>query len=234
MYSTLTMTDSTVTPAPRPDEVAQAVRRAVVESVDEVVHKHANPLADILKRAVLESVEEVLKRQITPILDRSVETLVASADKIIQERADPMMNRMRKTAVDGIGELLERQLVPSIDRIAKTVAGTTDDVVQRRMDPFLERIRGFLNETVVEVMQVHAPEYSRRVGKRAIAYGTAAGLFVLATVFLFLGGVQGLQRLGLPPYATYLAAGSLAALIGLLIVRRRSRAFEETIGKPVR
>jgi hypothetical protein len=76
-------------------------------------------------------------------------------------------------------------------------------------------MKKFLTETMREVL----PAYARGVSKGLTAFTLTATLICLAAVLGIIGGITGLQELGLAPFASYLIGAAVAGSAGFFLFK---------------
>jgi hypothetical protein len=179
------------------------------------------------QKAVLAGVEEILQRQMVPFLDQARRAVLAGTEEVLGKHADALLVRLKGITLETAEELLQRQLEPFLERTRAMVLDGLENAafVQKYTDRLVAGLKQFLAETAAEVVRVHVPDYSRRVGRRLIDYAVAGTLSCLAVGLLGLGGVLGLQAAGLPTYAACLVVSGFAALAAFVLLRLRSRGL---------
>jgi hypothetical protein len=178
------------------------------------------------QQAVLAAVEEMLKRQLAPALDYARQAILSAAAEMVQKEAEPLLLRVKGLTLETVEELIQRQIEPFLARTRQLVLEGLENatVVQKYTDAITNGLKTFMAETVAEVFRVHIPAYTRRAGHRVMDYAVAGTLYCLAVILLLLGGIFGLQQLGLPRYSTYLIGGAVAGGAAFLLLRFRARA----------
>ena len=157
--------------------------------------------------------EEILQRQMKPFLDHTRQMLLDSIAVVMRTHADSLLARLKGVSLDLVEELLRLRIEPFLGRGKQIVLDGLENAefVQKYVDSLVAGLKKMTLETVLEVVQVQIPGYWHRFGMRVVDYALAGTLSCLAAIFLFMGGILGLERAGLPAYATYLLGGGSRA-----------------------
>jgi hypothetical protein len=168
--------------------------------------------------ATLPDVEQALQRQTGPFLQQVKQMTLEVIDEVGRKHGSPLLAELRQTLVEAVTTLLKAE-VPALLAHLKPTMREGGDAVQQKLDSVLLDLKTFITKTVVDVFRLHVPEYSRWAGQRVIAYLMAGTLFCLAAVLGFVGLILGLERAGLPPYATDLVGCAVAVAAGVVLLK---------------
>jgi hypothetical protein len=224
----------------RIEALVRESRQAVLDGVEQILARQAEPLLERTRAALLASTEAVLREQTEPLLARIRELLLQTADELNRRHVEPAVGRTREMMLALVEEVVKRHATPLIGEFRAALQRTVEELVQSQMDPILAKARqsvresaqlatefadvivGRLRVTVAEptgeLLRRKLPGYAHWAGRRALDYVLAGTLFALAAVFLSLGSVFGLQHAGMAPFATYLVVGSVALVAGLVFL----------------
>jgi hypothetical protein len=89
------------------------------------------------------------------------------------------------------------------------------------MEALAERTKRFFVDVLAEWIKLPIAEVGAWMRRRVTLYVVGLLLLCVAVVFLLVGGVQGLQALKVPPWATYLGVGALAGVAGLVVMKQK-------------
>ncbi|MBM4073881.1 MAG: hypothetical protein FJ271_33925 [Planctomycetes bacterium] len=167
---------------------------------------------------------QALQQQMEPFLQRVKQVTLEVIDEVGKQHGNAMLTQLRQIVMETVGVILKAEATTLIDRLRPAMIEGSD-AVRHNTEGLLADLKGFITRTVAETFREHVPEYSRWAGQRIIDYVLAGTLFGLASILLCLGGIFGLQQLGVQPYATYLAGGIGALGAGWLFLRLRSRKW---------
>jgi hypothetical protein len=208
-----------------PEEYIPAMTepQPIEESQDRI--QHIDRLVQRTQHAVLTGVEEMVRRQMEPFLDQTRQTILSTVEQMVHKHGDTLLGRVKGITLEIAEEMLLRQIEPFLDRARSLILEGLENAsfAQKYADHLAAGLKKFARETVIEVLQVQVPAYSRRAGRRVLEYAVAGTLLCLAVILLLLGGIRGLQSAGVPDYATYLAGGLIAGGAGLFLLRMGSR-----------
>jgi hypothetical protein len=87
------------------------------------------------------------------------------------------------------------------------------------IDELLGRTRHFLAGVIADYLKRTAGESLRWILSRVMRQAISAALFIMAAVFLLLGGAEGLTVSGVPRYLAHLAMGAASLLAGLVALK---------------
>ncbi len=92
-------------------------RQTILDSLDVVVHKHADTLLSRLKGVSLDLVEEILKRQLEPFLGRAKQMAVDGLENagFVQKYVDSLTAGLKKITLETMTEVVRGQ-VPDVAR----------------------------------------------------------------------------------------------------------------------
>jgi hypothetical protein len=200
------------------DPIQEGIRRALLTSTETILHQQIEPILQQTRTQLAQSLEELARRQVEPVLARTHEMILKLAAEIVERHATPLVNQVRVALQNALEQVVQQQMGPMLERARHSLQESTQ-LAGQFADAVVSRLKVTVGEPTKEVLREQVPEYAHWAGRRAMDYVLAAGLFCLAAVFLLVGGVLGLQAVGVPPFATYLIGG-LAALGGGLMVMR--------------
>ncbi|HYT90703.1 MAG TPA: hypothetical protein VEL76_18490 [Gemmataceae bacterium] len=198
--------------------VLEHTRSTLLETIEGALSRQANLLTAQLKSTLLDTVEELEKRRLEPFLERLKQTLFTGLAEFWEKNAPLLLTRLRESLDEALREGLKRQ----VDAV---VAGVREGVregaefAHTQGTLLLAQVREALTEPVARAAREDFPEYARWLGGRVIDYTRAATVFCVAAIFLMVGGVQGLQQAGMPPYLTYFLGGLAGMAAGLIFLR---------------
>jgi len=86
-------------------------------------------------------------------------------------------------------------------------------------DDLVSRTGRLLRDAAVDYIKRPLEEILNWALGRTVSYLVAAALFITAAVFLFVGGVGGLEAAGVKRWIAYLALGLVAVLAGMIVIR---------------
>jgi hypothetical protein len=172
--------------------------------------------------AAVADIERAVERQMEPLLHRAKQITLEVIDEVAQKHGNPLVAQLRQALLETVGTLIRTEAAALVDRLRPALLDSTA-VARQNADVLLADLRKLINETVVEVFRVHVPEYSRWVGQRVIDYLLAGTLFCLTAVLVCVGVILGLEKAGVPGYATYLVSGGVALAVGVALLKLRSR-----------
>jgi hypothetical protein len=144
--------------------------------------------------------------------------LLELAAQIVERHATPLVNQLHAALHKALEQVVREQLGPMLERARQSLQESTQ-LAGQFADAVVGRLKVTVAEPTREVLREQVPEYAHWAGRRAMDYVLAAGLFCLAAVFLLVGGILGLQAVGVPPFATYLIGGLTALGSGLIVMR---------------
>lgn len=173
-------------------------------------------------QAGLDDIERALQHQMGPFLKQVKQMTLEAIDEISQKHGSPLLAQLRQTLIETVGVMLKMEVTALLEQM-KPAVREGGDAVRKNAAGLTEDLKQFITKTVVEVFQLHVPEYSRRAGQRAIDYFLSGTLFCLAAVLLCLGSILGLEEAGLAPFAAYLIGGGAALAAGFAFLKLRSR-----------
>jgi hypothetical protein len=174
----------------------------------------------------LHDLEQAVERQLEPFLQRVKQRALEVIDEVGQKQGNPLVAQLRETLVETLAVLLRNELAARLDRLKPAwLEGTS--TVRQNADSLLDDLKQLITQTAVALVRVHAPEYSRWAGQRLFDYVIASTLFCLAAVLLILGCVLGLEKIGMPPFATYILGGGVALAAGWTFLKVRSRKWRD-------
>jgi hypothetical protein len=196
-----------------------------VEQPEEERSRRIERLVERTQQAVLVSVEEILRRQMEPFLEHARLTLLATLDEMVNKYGQSALVRTREATLETVEEVLNRQIEPFLERYQRMLVDGLENaaVVQKSLDMLGAGVKRFAKEMAVEVLEGYLPSYAHRFGRRVLGYAVGGTLVCLAVIFLLLGGVLGLQAVGVPPFATYLAGGAIAGGVALVLLKMSTR-----------
>lgn len=172
-----------------------------------------------------ETISQALRQEMEPFLQRLKQVTLEVIDEVGKRHGDTLLTQLRQIAVDTVGVMLKAEASTLLDRLKPAVIEGSN-AVRQNTEGLLGDMKQFITRTVAETFHQHVPEYSRWAGQRIIDYVLAGTLFGLAAILLCLGGIFGLQQLGMPPFATYLTGGLGALTAGWLFLKFRSRKWK--------
>lgn len=91
-----------------------------------------------------------------------------------------------------------------------------------RLDLLLLRTKQLFGQVLAEWIKQPISEVGLWLKRRILQFSLGLVLLCVAIVFLLIGGVQALREVHIPSWATYLGVGGIAALLGVLLLRRGS------------
>jgi hypothetical protein len=168
--------------------------------------------------ATVPEVEQAIQRQLGPFLQQVKQMTLEVIDEVGRKHANPLLAQLRQTLAETIAALLKAE-VPALLNQLKPAVLEGSDAFQQKTDKRVKELKEFITRTVSDVFRVHVPEYSSRAGHRMMVYLLAGTLFCLGAVVGCVGMILGLERAGLPGYATYLVGGGVAVAAGVLLLR---------------
>jgi hypothetical protein len=183
--------------------------------------------------ATIGEIEQAWQRQMEPLLLQVKQVALEVIDDVGRKHGNPLLGQVRQTLVETVGVLLKAELPALLEQL-KPAVREGGEAVRHNADSLIADLKQFITTTVVEVFRVHVPEYSRWVGRRMIDYIVATTLFCLAAVLGCVGLILGLERAGLPAYATYLIGGGVAAAAAIALLKLRPRLAEPEVGSGTR
>ena len=181
-------------PLDRVEELVQRTHDLVLHRMEELL----KPLFDTARQTILESVHEAANAHVPEMLTQVRATTLETVQEVLQQKVEPFLERTRQQILDGLANT---------------------EIVQKHTDVVLDRVRTFLRDAVHEVVRLHLSDSALWLGQRLVRYAMAGTLLCLTAIFLSLGLILGLQQAGVPPYATYLGGGTLAAVLAVVVVR---------------
>ena len=87
------------------------------------------------------------------------------------------------------------------------------------VEELLSRTRHFMTDAIGDYLKRYIDDLLRWILSRAVRHVISAALFVMAAVFLLLGGFEGLIVSGVPRYLAHLAMGVASLLAGLVALK---------------
>lgn len=171
------------------------------------------------------AISQALRQEMEPFLQRVKQVTLEVIDEVGRRHGDTLLVQLRQIVVETVGVMLKAEATTLLDRL-KPAMIEGSDAVRQNTEGLLADLKSFITQTVAETFRVHVPEYSCWAGQRIIDYVLAGTLFGLAAILLCIGGIYGLQHLGLPPFATYLTGGLSALSAGWLFLKFRSRKWK--------
>lgn len=174
--------------------------------------------------AAVNDLEQAFQRQMDPFLERVKQMTLEIVDEVGQKHGSPLVVQVREILVETVGGMLKTEVAARLDRLRPAFLEGSD-AIRTTADHFLADMKLFITKTVVDVFQVHVPEYSSRAGRRVIDYFLAGTLLCLAAVLLIMGSILGLEDAGLPKYLAFLIGGGAALAVGMIYLRVRARKW---------
>ncbi|HYV35419.1 MAG TPA: hypothetical protein VE988_06930 [Gemmataceae bacterium] len=232
-------------------------RQAILEGVEQIMLRQAEPILERTRVMLLASTDTVLREQAEPLLVRIRELLLETLEEMAHRQVEPLIERGRQMMLNVVEEIMQRHAAPLVGQVRSALQQSLEEVVQKQMEPMLEKARASFQETAqlaaqftdgivsrlkvtvgtpaTEMLQERMPGYAYRAQRRVLFYVVASTLFVLAAVLLLVAGVFGMQAAGVSPYITY-AVGGLVALTGGWVLlwlsgrplQRRPDGFKQT------
>jgi len=170
----------------------------------------------------VDDLEQAFQRQMEPFLQRVKQMTLEIVDEVGQKHGNPLFVQVRGILLETVGGILKTEVAARLDKLRPAIVEGSD-AVRNSADNLLKDMKQFITKTVVDVFQVHVPNYSSRAGRRMIDYFLAGTLLCLAAVFLFVGGVLGMRHFGMPEYLAYLIGGAGALTVGMIYLKVRAR-----------
>jgi hypothetical protein len=200
------------------DPLLERTRAMLLGSSQAVVRDQAEPLLARLRQVLLEALSEAAQRQLEPLLERVHDLSLRVTEEVVQKHAAPLVAQMRTALQEGLEAVVQRQVVPMMDRARLGVQEGLGGATQLA-DAVVARLKVTVAEPAVQMLRDEVPQHMQWAGRRTLECILAATLFSLAAVFLLIGLVQGLEELGLRPFATYVIGGLVALGGGLVFAR---------------
>ena len=172
----------------------------------------------------LDDLEQAFQRQMEPFLQRVKQMTLEIVDEVGQKHGNPLFVQVRGILLETVGGILKTEVAARLDKLRPAIADGSD-TIRKSADNLLADMKQFITKTVVDVFQVHVPNYSSRAGRRMIDYFLAGTLLCLAAVLLFVGGILGLKHFGVDDYLAYLIGGAGALSVGMIYLKVRARKW---------
>ena len=172
----------------------------------------------------LDDLEQAFQRQMEPFLQRVKQMTLEIVDEVGQKHGNPLFVQVRGILLETVGGILKTEVAAQLDKLRPAIADGSD-TIRKSADNLLADMKQFITKTVVDVFQVHVPNYSSRAGRRMIDYFLAGTLLCLAAVLLFVGGILGLKHFGVDDYLAYLIGGAGALSVGMIYLKVRARKW---------
>ena len=172
----------------------------------------------------LDDLEQAFQRQMEPFLQRVKQMTLEIVDEVGQKHGNPLFVQVRGILLETVGGILKTEVAARLDKLRPAIVEGSD-AVRNSADNLLKDMKEFITKTVVDVFQVHVPNYSSRAGRRMIDYFLAGTLLCLAAVLLFVGGILGLKHFGVDDYLAYLIGGAGALTVGMIYLKVRARKW---------
>jgi hypothetical protein len=172
----------------------------------------------------LDDLEQAFQRQMEPFLQRVKQVTLEIVDEVGQKHGNPLFVQVRGILLETVGGILKTEVAARLDKLRPAIVEGSD-AVRNSADNLLKDMKEFITKTVVDVFQVHVPNYSSRAGRRMIDYFLAGTLLCLAAVLLFVGGILGLKHFGVDDYLAYLIGGAGALTVGMIYLKVRARKW---------
>ena len=172
----------------------------------------------------LDDLEQAFQRQMEPFLQRVKQVTLEIVDEVGQKHGNPLFVQVRGILLETVGGILKTEVAARLDKLRPAIADGSD-TIRKSADNLLADMKQFITKTVVDVFQVHVPNYSSRAGRRMIDYFLAGTLLCLAAVLLFVGGILGLKHFGVDDYLAYLIGGAGALSVGMIYLKVRARKW---------
>ena len=172
----------------------------------------------------LDDLEQAFQRQMEPFLQRVKQMTLEIVDEVGQKHGNPLFVQVRGILLETVGGILKTEVAAQLDKLRPAIADGSD-TIRKSADNLLADMKQFITKTVVDVFQVHVPNYSSRAGRRMIDYFLAGTLLCLAAVLLFVGGILGLKHFGVDDYLAYLIGGAGALTVGMIYLKVRARKW---------
>jgi hypothetical protein len=166
--------------------------------------------------------DQAVERNSESFLAKAKQAIVTAIEDAIRTHGGGLLAEARQTlkaALDGLVKSQVEKMVEQLSPVSDATRGLTEG--------WLRELREFINVTVRDVIEKRIPEYSHRAGQRAFDYALAGSLYALAAVLLVVGGILGLREAGVPVYVTCLIGGAVAMASGVLLLKLRSRRWDE-------
>jgi len=179
---------------------------------EEPVERSPAPLSEVPE------LEQALSRQMGPFLEQVKQMTLEVIDEVGRRHGTPLLAQVRQTLVETIAAVVKAE-VPALVQQLQPSLREGGDALRKNADNLVLELKQAVTRTVIEVFQVHLPEYSRRAGQRVLAYLLAGTLFCVGAVLGSVGIILTLERAGLPGYATYLIGAGLALGVGLAFLK---------------
>ena len=208
----------------RIEALVRETRQAVLEGIEQALVRQVDPVLDRARQAVLLSTETILRQQTEPLLERTREMLMQTIDEIVKRHAAPLVGQMRQALRETLEEVVKSQMEPMLQRARQSVQESAQ-MAGQVADVMVNRLRTTVAQPAGEMLREQVPQYAQWAGRRTVDYVVAATLFCLAAIFLLVGGVEALQEMGLPRFATYILGGLAALGGGLVFLRVLSRVW---------
>jgi hypothetical protein len=184
--------------------------------------------------AALDYLEQAFQRQMEPFLERVKQMTLEIVDEVGQKHGNSLFVQVRGILLETVGGMLKTEVAARLDKLRPAIVEGSD-AVRNSADHLLKDMKQFITKTVVDVFQIHVPNYSSRAGRRMIDYFLAGTLLCLAAVLLFVGGILGLKHFDMPDYLAYLIGGAGALAVGMIYLKVRARKWrtqERDSGSP--
>src|SRR5205814_8829486 len=91
------------------EPLSDKTRQMLVQSIDDIVERHAAPLLGQLRQILRESLEEVIRDQMEPMLQRARQGMQESA-QLAAQFADVMASRLKPNLAEPAGAELRQQV----------------------------------------------------------------------------------------------------------------------------
>jgi hypothetical protein len=198
----------------------------LLETAEELVRRHADEILKRVKETVLATAEEIVRQPLEALLGRTRAMLTGLVDDLVQKHGPGLLGRLHDTLVESVRDMVSQQMGPFTEQ-GRALLREGAGLVRQQVDQALGQFREEVKAPLVDLVRFHVPEYTRRTSNRVIDYTLAITLFCLATIFLLVGVVHGLQELGVSQAITYILGGLGALGGGLVFLRLYKQAWAE-------
>jgi hypothetical protein len=208
------------------DPVLERTKQMMLSSTEALVREQAEPLLAKLRQVLLEALSEAAQRQLEPVVIRIHDLALHVTEEIIQKHAAPLVAQMRTAFQESVDEVVKRQMRPILDR-ARECMHESVNIATQLVDVIVARLQLTVAQPTAQMVRAELPQYARWAGRRTLDVALAATLCCLAAIFLLIGGVLGLEEVGLRPFASYTIGGVAALVSGLVFLRLFNKAVPD-------